>query len=296
MHQLYTHRIYLQSAPPQPTPFLPELISKLFLYITAQFPGLRKIFWKSMYNFFAKKIRNRDWRFMNFGYAYAPGESCSMELDPKDETDRYSWQLYEHMLRIHPPTGDHHVLEVGSGRGGACYLVSQYYKPKKVTGIDLSDQAVDFCNSTYTADNLKYIAAPADDLPVPDRSVDIVMNAESSHAYPDFNAFCSEVMRVLRPGGYFMTTDNRKAELEEDWKEKLLNNGFLLVKEMDITSNVLASLDAQEARKEALIQTHVPKYFRKHFREFAGMKGSNMYEDFKNRRRVYKSFILEKPL
>jgi hypothetical protein len=92
-----------------------------------------------------------------------------------------------------------------------------------------------------------------------------------------------------------MTTDNRKAELLDDWKERLTKSGLIIESEVDITQNVLESLNAQEPFKENLISTRVPKWFEKHFREFAGMVGSTMYEDFKNRRRVYKSFILQKP-
>lgn len=231
---------------------------------------------------------------MNFGYAYLGSEVCSTDLDPEDETDRYSWQLYEHMIRHHPPINSGNVLEVGSGRGGACFFVSKYYQPATVTGVDLSDKAVDFCNRNYKMENLKYLTGSASELPVKDSSMDLVINAESSHAYPDFQKFLSETLRVLKPGGYLMTTDNRKAELLEKWKEDILSSGFEIEQEIDITENVLESLNRQEERKEKLIKEHVPSYFKKHFREFAGMKGSAMYEDFRTRRRSYKSYILKK--
>lgn len=271
-----------------------NVISKLFLYLTGKFPKMRIAMWRWMYNLFAARIRNKNWRFMNFGYAYPEGEQISIPMLEEDRTDKYSWQLYEHMIRQHAPTHESAVLEVGSGRGGACYLTHKYFKPAMVTGVDLSDKAVEFCKSTYEGVGLTYLVGEASHLPLPDGVYDIVMNAESSHAYPDFEGFLAEVKRVLKPGGHFMTTDNRKAELVDIWKSKLADSGMAIVFEADITERVLQSLDEQEERKEQLIREHVPSFFKKQFREFAGMKGSVMYNDFKNRNRIYKTFILQK--
>ena len=133
-------------------------------------------------------------------------------------------------------------------------------------------------------------------MPFEASSIDIVINAESSHAYADFDQFVLEVRRVLKPGGYFMTTDNRTADRVDDWKQALLKPGFILIQEQDITGQVIQSLKEQQSLKEDLIQTNVPTYFKHYFREFAGMQGSQMYNDFVSRKRHYKSFILQKPL
>ncbi len=232
---------------------------------------------------------------MNFGYAYHLEEKSSIDLKPEDIADQYCWQMYEHLLRHHPPGPESHVLEVGSGRGGACFLISQYYQPKMVTGIDLSDHAIDFCRNTYQGNNLNYVVAPANKLPVSDETIDLVINAESSHAYPDFNQFVSEVYRVLKPGGYLMTADIRKVEFVDEWKLAMLDAGLVLKHEKDITDHVIVSLNQQESVKENLILSNVPAYFRPHFRQFAGMQGSHIYNDFSTRKTVYKSFILQKP-
>lgn len=233
---------------------------------------------------------------MNFGFAYSGQEIPSVALESADQYERYGWQIYEHMLRLYPPGAESHVLEVGSGRGGACYFISKYYHPASVTGIDLSNKAIEFCQRTYQSEKLRYITASAEQLPLEAGSIDIVINAESSHAYPDFNKFVHEVLRVIKPGGYFMTTDNRTAERVDEWKQSLLKPGFTLLHEQDITAKVIQSLIEQQPLKEELIQANVPIYFKRYFREFAGMQGSQMYNDFVSRKRYYKSFILQKPL
>jgi len=37
--------------------------------------------------------------------------------------------------------------------------------------------------------------------------VDLIVNIESAHCYPDFVGFMKEVDRVLNPGGHFMFAD-----------------------------------------------------------------------------------------
>lgn len=233
---------------------------------------------------------------MNFGYAYDLGEKSSISLKPEDQADCYSWQIYEHMLRQSPLGSEDCVLEIGSGRGGACFFISQYYIPRMVTGLDLSDKAIEFCKNTYQAPNLEFIVGSAAHLPIEDGSIDVVINVESSHAYPDFNGFVTEVSRVLKPGGYLMTADNRKTALVDVWRSGLIQSGLMLKLETDITNNVVMSLNLQEDTKAGLIADHVPNYFKGHFKEFAGMRGSHMFKDFVSGSRTYKSFILQKPI
>jgi len=49
--------------------------------------------------------------------------------------------------------------------------------------------------------NLTFVEANAEELPFEDSSVDVLVNIESSHTYPDLGRFLHEAARVLRPGG-----------------------------------------------------------------------------------------------
>ena len=161
-------------------------------------------------------------------------------------------------------------------------------------GLDLSDKAVDFCNQTYAVDGLSFQQGDAEKLPLPDESVDVVVNLESSHCYGSMAQFLSEVYRVLRPGGYFLFSDHRDADQIQSLHEQLGNCGFNQKKETDITPNVLRALELDDDRKKRLIEKKCPKVLRGRMAEFAAMKGTKTYETFRTGYSRYLSFVLQK--
>ena len=79
-------------------------------------------------------------------------------------------------------------------------------------------------------------------------------NVESSHCYPDCNAFFAEVFRVLKPGGCFLYTDftapgKAPAEYIRDITAALDCAGFVNVESSDITQQILRGLDADNDRR-----------------------------------------------
>lgn len=270
------------------------MIARTFLNVTHRRPKLRTFFWKSLYEFLAGRFRNREWQFMNFGYAPQEHESEAMPTLPEEQAaNKYCIQLYYHLASQVAVEGKD-VLEVGSGRGGGANFIYQNLKPASMTGLDLAEKAVNFSNNNYQGDNLRYVQGSAIEMPFEDNSFDVVVNVESSHAYPSMEMFLSEVKRVLRPGGYLVTADNRHSDKVPVWHEQLENSGMSILAEKDITGNVQKALDDDNARKESLVQKHVPGPLRKYIREFAGMHGTVMYNDFASRRRIYKSYRLQK--
>ena len=121
-----------------------------------------------------------------------------------------------------------------------------------------------------------------------------MINVESSHCYPAFEKFVAEVQRVLRPGGHFLYADFRDRANVDAWRKSLRDSGLTLLRETDITGNVLMALDRDNERKAALIDRIVPKPLRPSFNDFAGMRGTTVYEGFRTGRFVYMSFVLRK--
>src|SRR5207302_191357 len=117
-------------------------------------------------------------------------------------------------------------------------------------------------------------------LPFEDESVDAILNVESSHCYGSLPAFFGEVCRVLKPGGVFLYADLHASENLEDWRARLLRSGMQLGAETDITSNVLAALDLDHNRKSELIRRLIPGPLLDSFGDFAGLRGSTIYEGF----------------
>jgi len=115
-----------------------------------------------------------------------------------------------------------------------------------MVGLDFSENAVRFCNDKYNVEGLSFEGGNAESLPFTDNSFDVVLNVESSHCYSSMNAFLAQVKRVLREGGYFLMADFRRKEALEDLRESLNESGLTLIKETDITQNILEAMELDD--------------------------------------------------
>jgi ubiquinone/menaquinone biosynthesis C-methylase UbiE len=268
------------------------LISRLFVITCRIFPPLRRLLWKQLYQLLAGLYKRGDWIFMNYGYApLDPGGD--LRLDDADEQDRYFIQLYHHVASAVDLRGLD-VLEVGSGRGGGANYIMRYLKPRSVVGVDFSEKAVAFCNSNYAVQGLSFLQGDAESLPFDDNSFDAVVNVESSHCYSSMDAFLAQVRRVLRPGGYLLFADLRDSDRVEMLHEQLNRSGMRLIRRSDIAHHVIEAMNQDSERKMELIRESVSKLFFNSFKEFAGIRGSAIYEGLSAGEVVYQSFILKK--
>ena len=147
---------------------------------------------------------------------------------------------------------------------------------------------------THPIDGLEFRVGDAENLPLDDGSVDAVINVESSHCYPSFEAFLAQVGRVLRPGGHFLYADFRQRENVGDWRKSLRDSGLSVLREIDITPGVFAALEEDDERKLALINSIVPRPLRASFLNFAAVRGSSLFEAFRTGRLAYMSFVMRK--
>ncbi len=265
--------------------------ARVFLFLCRYAP-VKKLLWRWWYEFLAGLHRTGDWSFMNYGYAAIP--AAPIALDSSDEANRYSVQLYNAVINGVNLT-NRQVLEVGSGRGGGAAYIKRYHKPAQMVGIDFSARAVALCNEIYHIQGLSFVQGDAEDLPFDDHSFDAVINVESSHCYGSVDAFLSQVRRVLRPGGYFLYADFRDQVKMEKWRQQINDSGLTLINETDITANVVAALDADDERKTDLINRLVPKLLLGSFRDFSGVRGSAIYNEFRAGVTPYLRFLLQKP-
>lgn len=235
-------------------------------------PKFRKWVWKRIYNLLSSGWKDQDWRFMNYGYI-PPGST--FPLQPEDEPERAFIGLYAQALEG-IKTANSHILEVGCGRGGGVRYMARYHSPAAVTGLDYSPDTVRRARA-LNADTCKitFEQGDAENLPFPDASFDIVVNIESSHCYGNVAAFAREVARVLKPGGLFALADMRSTGMVEELDLVLLSSGLEMVNKRDLTSGVVAALDAADARKkERLAKMRILRHF---VTEFSGARGSMLY-------------------
>lgn len=254
---------------------------------------LRKPLWQWWHKRMNKYDSGNIANFLNYGFEPLNG-SARPQLKEHDETDRYCIQLYDHVVNS-VDLQSKEVLEVGAGRGGGASYITRYFKPKSYTGLDISKSSIEFCNNHYKkVDGLKFICGNAEKLPFRDNSFDFVVNVESARCYNDQKAFFSEVFRVLKPDGKLLLADMLYPSEIENFKSKIIESGFKITKETEISQNVVLGLEKDSERREILIDGKIPKYLRKSFKVFAGTIGTSRYNNFATGVFQYFSFIIEK--
>ena len=246
------------------------------------------------YELLAKRVRTPDWAFMNYGYAPTPGDADAPPAESIDDPDRLCIQLYLRAIEGAELTG-RDVLEVGSGRGGGAAYLSSHFRPRSMTGLDFSQEAVELCNRHRRVPGLTFVRGDALSMPFADGSFDVVVNIESSHCYEDMNRFLSEVKRVLRPGGWFHFADLRSAHGADVLRGQLASCGLTVVDVADISLNVLAALRLDNARKLRLIEAWIPHIFRRSMRVLAGVEGTMNYRRLASGKWRYLTSHLMKP-
>lgn len=103
------------------------------------------------------------------------------------------------------------VLDVGCGTGGCDLELVQRHGAAEVVGIDVEPQLVERCRTLAKAkgllDQLTFQLVEPGPFPFSDASFDFVFSKDSMIHIPDKDALYREVLRVLRPGGYFLASD-----------------------------------------------------------------------------------------
>ena len=268
------------------------MLQKLLAWFIRRSPSTKRRFWKWWYNAFAKRAKNPDFKFMNYGY---DEDGFYPELNSEDESERYPIHLYHHVATQVDISGKT-ILEVGSGRGGGASYIVRYLNPARVYGIDISDSAVELCNKIHSVQNLSFKEGDSENIPFEDETFEVVLNVESSHCYGDMDKFLSEVKRVLMPGGYFLWCDLRPSNIIEELNIQFSRSGLDLIQKNNITDNIIIALEKMSESRKASIRGEVPKLIRKVFESYAGVKGSSVHNSFLNGNLIYLSAMLKNPI
>ena len=121
-------------------------------------------------------------------------------------------------------------------------------RPSSYTGLDFNPDGIAFAQRRHNLAGLEFVHGDAEKLPFPDESFDAVLNVEASHAYPHFERFLSEMVRVLRPGGHFLYTDFRDRDEFSAWEAALAGMPMRMVSEQVINPEVLRGMDNNSPR------------------------------------------------
>jgi ubiquinone/menaquinone biosynthesis C-methylase UbiE len=182
------------------------------------------------------------------------------------------------------------VLEVSSGHGGGAEYLVRTLHPASYTGLDFNPDGVAFARKRHHLPGLDFLQGNAESLPFPDESFDAVLNVEASHAYPHFDRFLPEMVRVLRPGGHFLYCDFRGYLEYDQWDAALAEMPMRMVSKREINAEVLRGMDANSTRYLGLVSQDVPLFLRPFGRLFTGQPGTLAYRELQRGKLSYRMY------
>jgi ubiquinone/menaquinone biosynthesis C-methylase UbiE len=124
-----------------------------------------------------------------------------------------SWMQYLYFDRIHKGVlslvnvesvpGD--ILDVGCGTGRLLRKIRERWPYARLIGVDPAEGMVKKARQMML--DSTFMVSPAESIPLPDTSVDLVFSTTSFHHWSDQLQGIREIRRVLRSGGQFFLAD-----------------------------------------------------------------------------------------
>ena len=97
-----------------------------------------------------------------------------------------------------PYAHNSNILDIACGIGWGSFLLANA-NPKKVTGVDVSENAILSAKQNYCGEKIEYVRYSGDILPFTDNSFDLIVSFETLEHVIDPNKFLSELHRVAKP-------------------------------------------------------------------------------------------------
>lgn len=125
-----------------------------------------------------------------------------------------SWEAIGHLvLRLVPPIA---VADLGAGEGLISQLLAR--RAKQVWCIDNSPRMIEVGTELAARnhlENLTYKLGDIEDVPLPDRSVDLAILSQALHHAQHPQKAVNEAFRILKPGGELLVLDLKEHAFEK---------------------------------------------------------------------------------
>lgn len=115
----------------------------------------------------------------------------------------------QRMVEVASPQANETLLDIATGGGHVAKTFAPHVS--RVIVSDLTPQILAHAETFLREsgiENFEILLADAEDLPLPDASVDLVTCRIAPHHFPNPDRFVAESTRVLRPGGRFVLIDS----------------------------------------------------------------------------------------
>ncbi len=136
------------------------------------------------------------------GERYLPEVGGNIELE----------HLHRYLLAKQAVVGKT-VLDIASGEGYGSAMLAE--SARRVTGVDISQEAVSHAQTKYRAENLEFRLGSCSVIPLGDASVDVVVSFETIEHHDEHEAMMREIKRVLRPDGVMIISSPDKLEYSD---------------------------------------------------------------------------------
>lgn len=165
------------------------------------------------------------------------------------------------------------ILDLGCGTGRFTHALADYFDAE-VIGVDPSVKMLALAEEKRTDPRVRYVKAPAESVPLPDNSIDLIFMSMSFHHFNDRERATRECRRILRDDGFvFMRTATREhvrscayvpffpstlaimsATMQSDVeiRELFWNAGFRLVDQQTIVQQTTSGFGPYADKLEAL--------------------------------------------
>jgi ubiquinone/menaquinone biosynthesis C-methylase UbiE len=134
----------------------------------------------------------------------APKYDAIKQFDPEEEAFLVGRPLLTALEGVNQPR----ILDVATGAGRAPTVMGNYLAQRdgRLVGLDASAKMLAQAAGKIDCPAVSFVRGTAVALPFPDASFDAVVCLEALEFFPSDAAALREMARVLRPGGFLMTT------------------------------------------------------------------------------------------
>lgn len=166
------------------------------------------------------------------------------EVDDYNRKHKKYCLPYVHLIEHYKiDTTDKTVLEVACGFGRGCFFLKSRYNATSVTGCDINPNVISVAQQLFT--KTKFFVADVVNLQTIQDKYDIVLTIETAPYWVNYPGINESFASVVKQGGSLLiASDIRRTD-------SIKLPGFRLVGELDITDNVLLSLNQHaESQKQ----------------------------------------------